>query len=363
MEGRRRLQGPRGAVHLLRDGSSIANFAVVSWCNAKCVFCSYPDAKERKEVRLEDGRRAIDALRDLGVAIVSLTGGEPFLDRDLFDIAEYASGEGLIVFTGTNGTFLTPATAARLARAEVQGVWISYEGPDAETFDRNRGVPGLTEKIRRGLQFLDGAGVNAYCICVVNRTVMDVRRFVDHIADIGYTKVKFDYPMTRLESSYLGFSDWSNLHLSAAEMGSVIDQILELKRERYRGVEVLNPTEGLRGAARFWAGEPPRFPCFAGEKILYLDWNLDLWRCTTLPEKFGKVWEVPRERLRRIDCNRCYYQGVRDYDGLYYFVSSMERGTDALMAGHAFDAARSFLDPHNVAGLRSAIELGTGGFA
>ena len=129
MEGRRRLRGPRGAVHLLRDGSSIANFAVVSWCNAKCVFCSYPDAKERKEVRLEDGRRAIDALRDLGVAIVSLTGGEPFLDRDLFDIAEYASGEGLIVFTGTNGTFLTPATAARLARAEVQGVWISYEGP------------------------------------------------------------------------------------------------------------------------------------------------------------------------------------------------------------------------------------------
>src|SRR5256885_13105987 len=97
MEGRERPRGAREAMHLLREGSTIANFAVVSWCNAKCVFCSYPDAKERKEVHLEDGRRAVDALRDLGVGIVSLTGGEPFLDRDLFDIAEYASREGLIV--------------------------------------------------------------------------------------------------------------------------------------------------------------------------------------------------------------------------------------------------------------------------
>ncbi len=341
----------------------MANFALVSWCNAKCVFCSYPAAKERKEVGLEEGRRAIDALRSLGVGIVSLTGGEPFLDRDLFDIAEYATREGMIVFTGTNGSLLTPEAAARLARAEVRAVWISYEGPDADTFDRNRGVPGLTEKIRRGLRQLKEAGANAYCICVINRTVMDVRAFIDHIADVGYERVKFDYPMTRLESSYLGFSDWSNLTLTADEMRSVIDQILTLRRERYRGVEILNPTEGLEGAARFWAGDPARYPCFAGEKVLYLDWNLDLWRCTTLPEKFGKVWEVTPDRLTRIDCNRCYYQGVRDYDSLYYFVSSVGRGAGAFMAGHAFDSVRSLLDPHNLAGLRSAIELGTSGFA
>lgn len=355
--------GALEGLRLLRDGNAIANFAVVSWCNAKCVFCSYPDVKERKEVRLEDGRRAIDALRKLGVGIVSLTGGEPFLNRDLFDIAEYASREGLVVFTGTNGTLLTPEIAARLARTEVQAVWISYEGPDAATFDRNRGVPGLTETIRQGLSYLRDAGVTAYCICVINRTVMDVRAFIEHIADMGYDKVKFDYPMTRLESSYLGFSDWPDLVLTASEMRSVIDQILAAKRGRYRGVEVLNPAEGLRGAARFWAGEPPAYPCFAGEKILYVDWNLDLWRCTTLPERFGKVWEVPPERLRRIDCNRCYYQGARDYDSLYYFVSSVERGAGAVVAGHAFDAARSLLDPHNLAGLRSALELGTGGFA
>src|SRR2546427_10351963 len=121
---------------------------------------------------------------------------------------------------------------------------------------------------------------------------MDVRRFIDHIADVGYTKVKFDYPMTRLESSYLGFSDWSNLHLTAEEMGAVVDQILALKREGDRGVENLNPTEGLRGAARFWAGEPPRVPCFAGEKMLYLDWDLDPLRGPTPPRRGGKGWRA-----------------------------------------------------------------------
>ncbi len=335
----------------------------MSWCNAKCVFCTYPSAIERKEVSLEQGRRAIDALRNLGIGIVSLTGGEPFLNRDLIGIAAHAASQGMIVFTGTNGTMLSPRVAARLADAQVQAVWISYEGPDSETFERNRGVPGLTEVIRRGLRYLREAGVSSYCICVINRTIRDYRSFIDSIADLGYDKVKFDYPMVRFESSYLGFGTDSMLFLSPEGMRDALSQILQLKRERYRGVEVLNPTEGLEGAIRFWAGEPPKYPCFAGEKVVYLDWNLDLWRCTRLPEKFGKVWEVRPEQLRRIDCNLCYYQGVRDYDSLYSVVSSMGTGVHSVVAGHLFDGLGSLLDPANLGGLRSLIELGVGGFS
>ncbi len=353
---------PRG-IRFLGGGNIITNFATVSWCNAKCVFCSYPDAKERKEVGLEEGRRAIDALRDLGVSIISLTGGEPFLNPHLTDLASYATQSGLVVFTGTNGTMLSEKVASRLARAEVQAVWISYEGPDAETFDANRGVPGLTEKIRIGLRHLREAGVNSYCICVINKTIQDYRAFIEHLAELGYDKVKFDYPMTNLQSSYLGFSQWSMLQYTGEEMQQALRQILHLKKEAHCGVEVLNPTPGLIAAGRFWAGQPAEYPCYAGEKVLYLDWNLDLWRCTTLPEKFGKVWDVRREQLKRIDCNLCYYQGVRDYDSLYCLVTSAERGLDAFAAGHAFEAAKSLLDPHNLAGLQSAVELGTSGFA
>lgn len=351
------------AARFLQHGNGIANFATVSWCNAKCVFCSYPGNTDRREVSLEDGRRAIDALWELGIRIVSLTGGEPFLNRNLFDIAAHATRRGMIVFTGTNGTMLTADTARRLREAAVQAVWISYEGPDATTFDRNRGVPGLTDKIREALRDLRSAGVTSYCICVINRTIRDYRAFVDHIADLGFDRVKFDYPMMRLDSSYLGFGDAHMLHMDPEHMDDAIRQILGLKRERYRGVEVLNPTEGLLGAARFWTGEPPRYPCCAGEKIVYLDWNLDLWRCTRLPERFGKVWEVQPEQLRRIDCNLCYYQGVRDYDGMYALIGSVERGLDRLRHGHLFEGATSILDPHQLGGLKSALELGTGGFS
>ncbi|MFQ5910207.1 MAG: radical SAM protein [Thermoplasmata archaeon] len=353
---------PRG-IRFLGEENVITNFATVSWCNAKCVFCSYPAAKERKEVALREGQGAIDALRDLGVSIVSLTGGEPFLNPHLTDLAEYANQRGLIVFTGTNGTMLDQGAASRLARAGVQAVWISYEGPDAKTFDANRGVRGLTEKIRLGLRHLRQAGVNFYCICVINKTIQDYGAFMEHLAELGYDKVKFDYPMTHLQSSYLGFSEWPMLQFTGEEMEQVIGQILDLKKEGHAGVEVLNPTQGLVAAGRFWSGEPAMYPCYAGEKVLYLDWNLDLWRCTTLPEKFGKVWDVKPHHLKRIDCNLCYYQGVRDYDSLYYLITSAERGRDAFASGHAFEAARSLLDPHNLAGLQSAIELGTSGFA
>jgi sulfatase maturation enzyme AslB (radical SAM superfamily) len=62
--------------------TAMAHFAITSWCNAKCVFCSYPESKQRVSVSLKDAIKAINSLKSLGVGILSLTGGEPFLNKD-----------------------------------------------------------------------------------------------------------------------------------------------------------------------------------------------------------------------------------------------------------------------------------------
>lgn len=345
-----------GGIERLLHGRMV-NFTITGWCNARCVFCHFPTVKDRPVVSLDDAKRAIDALAKLDVTVLNLTGGEPFLNHSICDIAAYATAAGMTVYTGTNGTMMTPAIADRLAQARLQGVWISYEGPDAETFDRNRGVKGLTEKIRKGLRYLKSAGVETFCICVINRTISDYRAFIDHVVDLGYSTVKFDYPQRRMGSSYLAFSDWDMLDLSADEMHSAIEQILAIKRERYRGIYVMNGTEGLLGAQRFWRGEPAKYPCSAGDRVLYLDVNLRLHRCTVLPEQFGKVWDVRPEQLTRIECNQCYYQGVRDYDNVYFLFSALLAGATDVRAGHLLTALGRVADSRMIGGARSVVEF------
>lgn len=348
----------KGLLAPILGRTAMAHFAITSWCNAKCVFCSYPDSNQRISVKLSDAIRAINSLKRLGVGIISLTGGEPFLNKDIFRIACHASSVGMLVFTGTNGSLMTEEEAFRLSKARVRAVWISYEGPEDDVFDKNRGVYGLSKMIRQDLKWLRNAGIDTFAICVINKSITDYRQFVDHLIDVGFDKVKFDYPMTNnMESGYLGFKDLELIKYKPNEIEDVIRQIIELKKSKYRGFGIINPTSGLEGAIDYFKERKNRFGCAAGYRILYIDWNLDLYRCTTLPEKFGKVWDVSPEQLHRIDCNKCYYQGTRDYDSVYYFLDSIKSATASASQGGLINALHSIINENNLDGLSSIFEI------
>ena len=74
--------------------------------------------KKQINVNLSDAIKAINALKRLGVGIISLTGGEPFLNKNIFKIAYDASTIGMIVFTGTNGSIMTEDDVLKLQRKE-----------------------------------------------------------------------------------------------------------------------------------------------------------------------------------------------------------------------------------------------------
>jgi len=337
--------------------TSMAHFAITSWCNAKCVFCSYPDSKDKICVNIADAIKAINSLKRLGVGIISLTGGEPFLNKDIFRIACHASSLGMLVFTGTNGSLMSKESVIKLERARVRAVWISYEGPNDEVFDTNRGITGLSNMIRKDLQWLKNVGLDNFAICVINKSVTDYRKFIDHLIDIGFDKVKFDYPMTNLESGYLGYKDLDLIRYKPDEIENVIKEILELKRSKYRNFKIINPTVGLEGAIDYYRTNKPRFKCNAGNNIFYLDWNLDLYRCTMLPENFGKVWEVSADKLSMIDCNKCYYQGTRDYDSVYHLVNSIKNTGQLVHSGDFVNSARTLIRNNNLAGIKSLFEI------
>ena len=323
---------------------SMANFAITNACNAACRHCSFPSVRDYRTVTLEDAKSAIDSLHDLGVGVLSVTGGEPFTVPHLREIIEHASSTGMAVFTGTNGSLTTRGTVRRLADARIDAVWISVEATDPVTLEAHRGLDGLSQDIARTVRLLHEHNVPTYAICAINREVLDIDRYLKYIHCLGFTSVKFDYPMTSpMGSTYLGYSDDRCLHLSPEERELIVDRIL-LHKVDGSPVRIINPTEGLRGFLNHSRGIDVGYRCPAGRYVLYLDWDLNLFRCTQLEETMGDVREVVHDDLVTSECDLCYYQGCRDYGPMYHMIDAMRGG--------------GILDRRLIEGFRPIIELG-----
>ena len=92
-----------------------ANLRLVAWeltrsCNLACVHCraAAQDRPYEGELTAAECRRVMDEIAEVAKPIVILTGGEPLLRPDVFDLAQYGNGLGFRMTMATNGTLLTP---------------------------------------------------------------------------------------------------------------------------------------------------------------------------------------------------------------------------------------------------------------
>jgi heme b synthase len=141
-------------------------------CNLACLHCRaaagsgpYPD-----ELTTAEGKKLLDDLATMGPVVVILTGGEPLLRDDIFDLAAYGAGRGHRMVMAVNGTLLTPAVAARLKEASIQRVSISIDGADAASHDRFRAVEGAYDGALAGIAACREAGLPFQINTTITRT-------------------------------------------------------------------------------------------------------------------------------------------------------------------------------------------------
>jgi len=130
-------------------------------CNLACGHCRasalrgpYPG-----ELDTEKCLQLLDEIAAFAKPVIILTGGEPLLRKDIYDIAAYGDAKGLRMVLATNGTFVTEAVAERLLKAGIQRVSISLDGPDAASHDLFRRVPGAFDSSLAGIAAMKKAGL------------------------------------------------------------------------------------------------------------------------------------------------------------------------------------------------------------
>ncbi len=104
------------------------------------------------ELTTEECLRLLDDIARVGTPIVILTGGEPLLRPDIFELAAYGHEKGLRMTMAPNGTLVTPEAARRMKEVGIQRISISLDGADAESHDSFRRMPGAFQGALRGIR-------------------------------------------------------------------------------------------------------------------------------------------------------------------------------------------------------------------
>ncbi len=143
-----------------------ATLRMVAWevtrsCNLNCVHCRAAAACGPYAGELDTAAcfRLLDEIAAFSKPVIILTGGEPLLRSDIWEIAAYGDRLGLRMVMATNGTLVTEEIAGKMAAAGIRRVSVSLDGLDAMSHDGFRRVPGAFAGALAGIGAMKKAGM------------------------------------------------------------------------------------------------------------------------------------------------------------------------------------------------------------
>ena len=263
-------------------------------CNLRCSHC-YQSGHSKGELSFEQVRDVATEVSDMLEAwseryymefspSFNITGGEPFLRQDLFNILDHLGGRGFDLFLLTNGTLIDREAALRLAMTSVKGVQVSVEGPE-EIHDSIRGRGSFASSLR-GISFLLDAGLTV----TLNATLSDLN--ADHLtsmvllaSSMGAQRLGF----SRLVPSGRGAGLIQQM-MSKARVRRIYEEIFSMKPENLKivtGDPVASQMSAEPGAQD--QGAIPTGGCAAGVSGLTFLPDGTITPCRRLPVSVGNV--------------------------------------------------------------------------
>ncbi len=131
-------------------------------CNLKCVHCrssSELDVNDHPDFPLEEAKRILDDIGSYASPVVVLSGGEPLLREDVFDIAHYGSDKGMRMCLATNGTLVTSEICEKIKEADIKMVSLSLDGASAKTHDNFRNQEGAFDGTMNAISLFKEHGI------------------------------------------------------------------------------------------------------------------------------------------------------------------------------------------------------------
>jgi MoaA/NifB/PqqE/SkfB family radical SAM enzyme len=115
-------------------------------CNLACTYCNEFD-KTSDPVPLEEMKRRLDKLADLGTSVITISGGEPMMHPDLDEIIRHIRLRGMIAGLISNGYYMTPERIRGLNAAGLHYLQISIDNVNPDEVSK-KSLKNLDRKLQ-----------------------------------------------------------------------------------------------------------------------------------------------------------------------------------------------------------------------
>jgi AdoMet-dependent heme synthase len=291
-------------------------------CNLDCVHCRARAGMGHhdNELSLDECRKIVDDIASFAAPTIILTGGEPLLRDDIFDIARYIREKGLRAVIAVNGTLVTEEVARKLKEAGIMRVSMSLDGKNEESHDSFRRVEGSFDSVMRAAKIFNSVNLPFQ----INTTVTKLN--VDSLGDI--------YDLVRA----MGAVAWhvfllvpvgrgeglKGEELNAAMYEDVLNWLYKIEEENKIEMKVTCAPHYYR-IVKERGGTPKSAGCLAGKSFLFISHTGVAQPCGYLEMDCGdvrgrgvkEVWERSPQFAAIRDlkqyqgkCGRCRYLAI-----------------------------------------------------
>lgn len=309
-------------------GPKNANLRLVAWevtrnCNLNCAHCRAAATNQdyAGELDTPSALRLLDQIADVGQPIVILTGGEPLMRPDIFELAEYGNARGLRMVMAPNGTLITEAVAKKMDVSGIQRISVSLDGATKERHDGFRGVEGAFDGALRGIAAAKSQGIEFQVNTTISKynydQIPEILKLAENLGAValhifllvptGRGKYIVDQAITaeEYESTLNWFYDQkqkTNLQLKAT-CAPHYYRILR-QRARKEGLSVTYDTHGLDAVTR---------GCLGGTSFCFISHTGIVQPCGFLDLNCG---DVTKASFTDIWWDSEIFNALRNFDNL-----------------------------------------------
>ncbi len=263
---------------------------IISWnitkaCQLKCLHC-YRDAgtKEADELTPAEGKALIDEIALAGFKILIISGGEPLMRADVYDLIAHAKARGLRPVLGTNGIMIDRGVARRLKDAGLTRAGISLDSTDEAVHDDFRQYAGAWKGSLAGMKACLDEGLDFQIhTTVTTYNYKDVAKITDLAVTLGAKAhhIFFLVPTGRGK-------DLAAV-IPSAEYQALLKKIMQKQREVPIELKPVCAPQFVPLAQDM--NQPTRFQrgCLAGVSYCCILPNGDVHPCPYFPIKVGNV--------------------------------------------------------------------------
>ena len=311
-----------------RLGLPIAgNFELTARCNFNCPMCyvHLSDAQVRQqggELTAQQWLQIAKDARDRGMIFALLTGGEPLVRRDFFEIYDGMKKMGILLSINSNGSLLRGEILERFLADPPSRFNISLYGGSNATYEKMCGRP-VYAQVKENIRALRKAGVDVSLnLSITPYNLQDIEQiYRDAVElDVNVKASSYMYPSIRVNGEQYG----SGNRLSAEEAAAagVAWDVIRFSDEefRQRAENMKNLVMNTPDGCPMEEGEGVR--CRAGTTSFWMTWDGRMLPCGMMTEPvvrplevgFDAAWQQLREATAAIrtpkECTGCAYKEV-----------------------------------------------------